>query len=143
MKKEYDKMDIETLEKFLDKKNIIGFIGATIHKEKWGYKKYKNLKNAGYTVYPINPRYDTIDNDQCFPTLKSLIKFLQKKPDFIITITPPKVTENIVEQCNILGIDKIWMQPGAESEKAIQYCQEHDIEVVHGMCIIVDALQKL
>jgi predicted CoA-binding protein len=46
-------------------------------------------------------------------------------------------------QCKLLGIDKIKMQPGSESEKAIQFCKKNEIEAVHGICIVVDALQKL
>ncbi len=136
-------MDIETIKNYLDKKNTIGFIGATIQKDKWGFKKYKEIKNAGFKVYPINPKYDEIDGDKCFSNLKSLIEFLNKKPDFVITIVPPKVTEKIVEQCKIFGINKIWMQPGSESKKAINFCEENRIEVVHGVCIVVDALQRL
>ena len=136
-------MDEGAIKNYLDKKNTIAFVGATIQKEKWGYKKYKELKNAGFKVYPVNPKYDEIDGDKCFPNLKSLIKFLHEKPDFVITIVPPKVTEKIVEQCKIFGIDKIWMQPGSESEKAIKFCEEKGIEVVHGICIVVDALRKL
>jgi hypothetical protein len=136
-------MDTETIKKFLNKKNTIGFVGATIQKEKWGYKKYKELKDAGFKVYPVNPKYDEVDGDKCFPSLKSLTEFLHGKPDFVITIIPPNVTEKTVEQCKLLGIDKIWMQPGSESEKAIQFCKKNEIEVVHGICIVVDALQKL
>lgn len=136
-------MDIETIKNYLDKNNTIGFVGATIQKEKWGFKKYKEIKNAGFKVYPINPKYDEIDGDKCFSNLKSLIEFLNKKPDFVITIVPPKVTEKIVEQCKIFGINRIWMQPGSESEKAIKFCKENRIEVVHGVCIVVDALQRL
>ena len=136
-------MDIEIIKKFLDKRNTIGFIGATIQKEKWGYKKYKQLKDAGFRIYPVNPKYDKIDGDKCFPNLSSLIKFLNFKPDFIITIVPSNVTERIVEKCKMLGINKIWMQPGSESTKAIEFCKKNNIEVVYGICIIVDALQKL
>ena len=136
-------MELETIKKFLDKKNTIGFIGATVQKDKWGYKKYKEIKNAGFKIYPINPKYDNIDGDKCFPDLRSLLEFLDKKPDIIVTIVPPKITEKIVEQCKIFKIDKIWMQPGSESEEAIKFCKDNDIEVVHEVCIVVDALQKL
>jgi len=136
-------MKMETIKKFLDKKNTIGFIGASIHKEKWGYKKFKEIKNAGFKVYPINPKYDTIYGDKCFPNLKSLIEFLNKKPDLVITIVPPKITEKVVEQCRVYGINKIWMQPGSESQEAIKICKENNIEFVHGICVVVDALNRL
>ena len=136
-------MEIETIKNFLDKKNTIGFVGATIQKDKWGYKKYKEIKKAGFEVYPINPKYEDIDGDKCFASLNSLTDFLHKKPDLVITIVPPKITEKLVEQCKILGIDKVWMQPGSESEEAIKFCNDNDIEVVHNVCVVVDALQKL
>ena len=136
-------MDEETIKKFLEINNTIGFIGATIQKDKWGYKKYKQMKNAGYKIYPINPKYDEIDGEKCFNSIKELIDFLQKKPDYVITIVPPKVTLKVVEQCKMFNIDKIWMQPGSESENAISFCNENKIEVVSGICIVVDALQKL
>ena len=136
-------MDIETIKVFLNKNNTIAFIGATIKKDKWGYKKYKEIKDSGFEVYPINPKYANVDGDKCYPNLKSLIDFLCEKPDFVVTIVPPKVTEKVVEQCKIFEIDKIWMQPGSESEKAIKFCKENGIIVVHGICIVVDALKKL
>ena len=136
-------MEIETIKNFLNKKNTIGFVGATIQKNKWGYKKYKELKKAGFRVFPINPKYNKIDSDTCYPSLKSLIEFLNKRPDLIVTIIPPEITKKIVEQCRIYGIKKIWMQPGSESKEAIKFCDDNSIEVVHGICIVVDALQKL
>jgi len=136
-------MDIETIKVFLNKNNKIAFIGATIQKDRWGYKKYKEIKDSGFEVYPINPKYDYIDANKCYPNLKSLIDFLHEKPDFVITIVPSKITEKVVEQCKIFGIDKIWMQPGSESKKAIKFCKENGIIVVHGVCIVVDALKKL
>jgi hypothetical protein len=137
------KMDIELIKRFLNKENIIGFVGATVQKDKWGYKKYKNLKNEGFKVYPINPKYTEIDGDKCFQNLQSLISFLDKKPDIILTIIPPNITEKIVEECKTFGIDKIWMQPGSESEKSIKFCDENNISVVHGICIVVDGLKKV
>jgi predicted CoA-binding protein len=37
-------------------------------------------------------------------------------------VVPPKVTEHTVETCQKLGITRVWMQPGSESEKAIKFC---------------------
>jgi len=102
-----------------------------------------SLKNAGFTVYPVNPKYDEIDGDRCFNDLSALVAFLSGKPDFVITITPPKVTEKIVQQCITLDITRIWMQPGSESASALSLCKKNNIEVVHDVCIIVDALNKI
>ncbi|MFT4305006.1 MAG: CoA-binding protein [Candidatus Woesearchaeota archaeon] len=34
-------------------------------------------------------------------------------------------------------MNKVWMQPGSESEKAINFCKENNIEVIYNSCIMV------
>ena len=104
---------------FLDRGNKIAVVGATVNKEKFGYKVYKAVKGLGFTVYPVNPKYEEIDGDKCYSSLKDL----PEKPDVVITVVPPRVTEKIVRQCKELGIKRVWMQPGSESEEAISYCE--------------------
>ena len=48
------------------------------------------------------------------------------------------VTERIVEEAAELGIEHIWIQPGAESDVAIARTEELAINVIHGgPCILV------
>ena len=122
---------------FLDRGNKIAVVGATVNKEKFGYKVYKSVKGLGFTVYPVNPKYEEIDGDKCYSSLKDL----PEKPDVVITVVPPRVTEKIVRQCKELGIKRVWMQPGSESEEAISYCRENGIKVVHHACFVVDGLE--
>ena len=124
------------MKEFLNKANVIAVVGASRNKEKYGYKIYKALKNAGYHVYPINPNTNEIDGDKCYANLKDL----PKKPDVVITITKPNITELIVEQAANLGINKIWMQPGSESKKAKELCKKYNISFISEMCFVVDGL---
>ncbi|MEM3055472.1 MAG: CoA-binding protein, partial [Candidatus Bathyarchaeia archaeon] len=67
---------------------------------------------------------------------------LPAKPDVVDVVVPPKITEQIVETCKKLGITKVWMQPGSESELAIKFCEENGIEVVHGVCIMAERRKR-
>ncbi len=127
----------QSMSAFLDKRNVIAVVGATINKEKYGYKVYKAVKGSGFTVYPVNPKYSSIEGEKCYASLKDL----PQKPDVVITIVPPKVTEEIVKQCKGLKISRVWMQPGSESEEAISYCKRDGIEVIHHACFVVDGLK--
>jgi len=119
---------------FLDKRNVFAVIGASRDPRKYGYQVYKDLKSAGYKVYPINPNAAEILGDKCYSSLESL----PVKPDVVDVVVPPKVTEHIVEICKKLGITKVWMQPGSESEKAIKFCEENGIDVVYGVCVMAE-----
>ena len=125
-------------DKFLDRKNRIAVVGVSGNPEKWGRRVYEKLKSAGFTVYPLNPRYKKIGNDTCYPDLSSL----PEKPDVVMTVVPPDVTEKIAEECKKLGIKRIWMQPGSESGRAVAFCRKNNIKTVTNTCFIVDVLEK-
>ncbi|MCP8310829.1 MAG: CoA-binding protein [Candidatus Methylarchaceae archaeon HK01M] len=118
---------------FLNKRNVIAVVGASRDPKKYGHQVYRDLKEAGYKVYPVNPNADEILGDKCYPDLESL----PTKPNVVDIVVPPKVTEEIVKTCKELGITKVWMQPGSESEGAINFCKENAIDCIHGLCIMV------
>ena len=125
------------MKEFLKKGNIIAVVGASRNPEKWGYKIFKKLKEF-YKTYPVNPKYKEIDGTKCYPDLKSL----PEKPDVVITVVPPEVTESVVKVCKDLGISMVWMQPGSESQKAIEFCKKNGIKVVYNVCFVVNGLKE-
>ncbi len=111
---------------------MVAVAGASSDKEKWGWKVFNEMKKH-YKTYPVNPFHHHIDGNKCYPSISSL----PERPDWVITVTKPEVTEKIVEECSRLGIKNIWMQPGSESRKAINYCLAHNINVIHDACIVM------
>jgi uncharacterized protein len=128
----------ELIEKFLNKKNVFAVVGASKLKEKYGNKVYFDLKNAGYSVYPINPNANTIFGDKCYPSLRKL----PVKPDVVDIVVPPKITEKTVEECKNLKIDKVWMQPGSESDKAIDFCKKNGIDILYNVCVMIERKKR-
>jgi len=124
------------MKEFLGKNNIIAVTGVSRNKEKYGYKIYKALKNAGYEVYPVNPMADFIDEDKCYASLSNV----PKKIDVVVTVTKPNITEKTIEEAKKLGINKVWMQPGSESERAKELCKENGINFISEMCFVVDGM---
>ena len=122
------------IKEFLRKENIFTVVGVSRDSKKYGHRVYKDLKKAGYMVYPINPNVDKILGDKCYHCLKEL----PEKPDIVDIVVPPEITEKIVRECKKLGIKRIWMQPGSESEKAINYCKKNSIELIYGVCVMIE-----
>ncbi|MGD9130240.1 MAG: CoA-binding protein [Candidatus Bathyarchaeota archaeon] len=131
-------MDAKLIEKFLEKSNVFAVVGASRDPSKYGHQIYKDLRAAGYKVYPVNPNADEILGDKCYPSLESL----PETPQVVDLVVPPKVTNQIVKTCKKLGIRKVWMQPGSESETALNFCKENSMEVVHGACVMVERRNK-
>jgi len=124
----------DTINEFLDKRNVFAVIGVSNNKEKYGNKVYFDLKNAGYKVFPVNPNSSNISGDRCYPRLTKL----PVVPDVVDIVVPPKITESTVKECKDLGIGKVWMQPGSESDEAIRFCTENNIKVLHGVCVMLE-----
>jgi predicted CoA-binding protein len=108
-------------------------VGSFRNETKVAYKIFRYLRQKGYEVYPINPTTKEIDGVKCYPSILDL----PKPVDVVDLVTPPSVTEEIVKQCLQKGIKYVWMQPGAESEKAVEFCKENNIKVIYGTCIMM------
>ena len=53
-------------------------------------------------------------------------------------ITPPAVTEKLVEDIPAAGARFVWMQPGAESDQAVRRAEELGLTVIaNGPCALV------
>jgi len=122
----------DLVREFIDQR-IWAVVGASNDPEKYGNRIFHNLLDAGYSVYPVNPNAKMIDGHKAYPTLGDL----PESPQVVDIVVPPKITEQIIKECAELGLDRVWLQPGAESERAIQLCKENHIKVVYGLCAMV------
>ena len=122
----------ELIKEFLDKKNIFAVVGVSLNENKYGNKVFRDLLESGYRVYPIHPDKGMIRNQKRYDSLLSL----PKKADVVCLVVPPTVSMQIVKQCFVLGIDKVWLQPGSESKEILNFCQKKKIKVLHDFCIM-------
>ena len=123
----------ELIKEFLSQKSFV-VVGSFKNETKVAYKIFRFLKQKGYEVYPVNPNVKEIDGVKCYPSILDLPKTV----DVVDLVTPPSATEEIVKQCLQKGIKYIWMQPGAESEKAVEFCKQNDIKVIYGTCLMMN-----
>jgi len=122
----------DLIKEFMAQK-IFAVVGATENTEKYGHQVFKNLKSRGYEVYPVNPKLKELDGIRCYSALAEI----PAKIDVVDFVVPPDVTEAILKDCQRLGINRIWLQPGSESEAAITFCHENNLKVVHSVCVML------
>jgi len=122
----------DIIKEFLEQKSF-AVVGSFRNESKYAYKILKYLKQKGYEVYPVNPKIKEVEGLKCYPSILDIDKVV----DVVNIVTPPEVTEEIVKQCLQKKIAYVWMQPGAESETAIKFCQANNIKVIHNACIML------
>jgi len=118
-------------EKMLEKK-CWAVVGANEDPEKFGNKIFRKLISRGYKVYPVNPKYETIEGIPCYKDLSSI----PEKPEVIDMVVSPKRGRPILEEAAQLGIRNIWFQPGTYDDELIEFAKSKGLTYVLG-CVLV------
>lgn len=133
---------IDTLVKDFLAQQRIAIVGVSDRRETGCNACYRKFKQAGYTVFPINPRLTTFEGAPCYPNLKALPTI----PDAVFILANPTITDRIIQECVDLGVTRVWMhclmgtKPGlaanitSVSPEAVRMCREHGITVIPGSC---------
>jgi len=109
-------------------------VGASQDRSKYGNKVLRAYQQRGLKVYPINPKADEVEGLAAYPDLAGL----PEQVTGISIITPPPVTERVVEEAARNQVRHVWMQPGAESPAAIRRANELGLGVIaDGSCFLV------
>lgn len=113
--------------------NSYGVAGSFQSPEKYAYMIFARLKNKGKIVFPVYPALQELEGQRCF---KNILE-IEGPIEALSLVTPPRATRAIVRQALEKGVKYIWMQPGAEDDEAIGFCEENNIHVIHHSCVLV------
>jgi predicted CoA-binding protein len=122
----------KTIADFLSQKKI-AIIGVSRDSKQFANTAYRLLKTQGYVVYPVNPFTERVENDRCYPAIKSLPELV----DGVLMMLPPEKTLQVLPEVAEAGIQHVWLQQQTDSPQAVQFCVDHNINVVYGECIMM------
>jgi predicted CoA-binding protein len=110
-------------------------VGASSDRHKFGNMVLRAYVHAGRAVHPVNPSGGTIEGLAAYANLAAI----QEQVHGVSIVTPPKVTERIIEEAHARGIRHVWMQPGAESPAAVARAEALGMNVIAGgPCLLVE-----
>lgn len=119
---------------FLAQKTL-AVVGLSRSGDAFSNMVYKDLKSKGYRLFAVNPNAESIQGEKCYPNLSAL----PEKVGGVLLFTQPAVTEQVVKDAAAAGIRNIWIQQGAESAGALQFCEQNQLAAVSGHCIMMFA----
>ncbi len=111
-------------------------VGYSDNRRKYGNLIFHDLQAAGYVVFPVNRRGGRANGFQVYPSVREL----PVKPGVVDIVVPPPETLKVIQDCLDIGIERVWMQPGAESDQAIQLCEDRGLKAVYHACAMVEKL---
>jgi predicted CoA-binding protein len=114
--------------------DVFAVAGASQNRNKYGNKVLRAYMQANRKVFPIHPAADVVEGLDVYRDLASLPTAVHG----LSIVTPPAVTESLIEQAADLDIQHIWLQPGAENPRAVQMADDAGINLIHsGPCLLV------
>lgn len=124
----------EKITEFLAQKSV-AVAGVSRSGKKFGNSALKELKSKGYRTFAVNPNAAEIEGEMCFPSISAI----EEKVDSAFIAVPKYECEKVVRDAVSSGVRNIWLQQGSESEEAINYCIQNQINVIYGECILMFA----
>lgn len=104
-------------------------VGDVLNEEKYAYRILNALKEANFNVSGINPRDDS---GKVYKTLEQV----PYKIEIIDLCINPISGLKIIEEAVVLGIDKVLIQPGAESDEILSLCKNKGIIAIEGCALV-------
>lgn len=126
--------DIDTLRRMLTEYKRVAMVGLSADWSRPSNFAAKYLLEHGFEVTPVNPKYDEILGQKCYPDLQSIptsidVVDLFQRSDRV----PP-----FVDQAIDIGAKLVWMQLGIIHEEAAQTARDAGLEVVMDRCMKIE-----
>lgn len=121
-------------------------VGASKDRAKFGNKILRCYLQHGLVVTPVSPKEPEVEAVRAVKTLSEL-RITEEGVDVtdvgVSIVTPPAVTMGVLDELSQLGIGRVWLQPGAESEEVLARCHHLQIDALHatggaGPCVLIE-----
>ena len=123
---------MKQINQFLDCQPI-ALVGVSRNPKKFGYAAFRELKEKGMRIIPVNPEADEIMGEKVYPNVSSLPQDVKA----IIIMTKKDKTLSVVREAAARGISEIWIQQMADSREVIDELKGTDINYITGECILM------
>lgn len=112
----------------------MAFVGASRDPKAFSSSVYRELREHGYRLFPVNPNADEVSGDPCARSVPDLPPGL----DRAFVMVPADQAADVVAQCIDRGMTKIWLHkgvgPSSVSAEAVERCRRAGVAVVDGAC---------
>ncbi len=122
--------DIATLRRILSEYRVIAMVGLSADWSRPSYFAAKYLLDHGFEVMPVNPKYDEILGQKCYPNLESI----PVPVEIVDLFQRAERVPLFVDAAIAIGAKLVWMQLGVRNEEAAQKARQAGLEVVMDRC---------
>lgn len=126
--------DVATLGRILTENRVIAVVGLSANESRPSFFAAKYMLDHGYKIVPVNPRYDQVLGQTCYPDIESIpvqvdIVDVFQRPDRVVPISQSAID---------IKAKVLWMQLGVVNEEAAKLARQAGLEVVMNRCVKIE-----
>ena len=129
-----DNTDINTLRRILKQSRTLAIVGLSANWYRPSYFAAKYMQEHGYRIIPVNPAYEEVLGEKCYPSLKDI----PEKIDIVDCFRKSEDIEPIAREAIEIGAKVLWLQIGVMNEKATDMARAAGLEVVQDRCVKIE-----
>jgi predicted CoA-binding protein len=125
---------IAELRRILKTNHTIAVVGLSADWYRPSYFAAKYMQEHGFRIIPVNPKYDEILGEKCYPNLKAI----PEPVDIVDVFRKPDDCAPIAQDAVAIGAKVLWLQLGVVNEEAARAAEAGGLEVVMDRCVKIE-----
>ena len=126
--------DSPALRRILTACRTIAVVGLSAEWHRPSYFAAKYMQQHGYRIVPVNPRYDEVLGERCYPSLADI-------PHPVDMVDVFRRTEDVLpiaEQAVAIGAKCVWQQLGVHNVEADALARAAGLDSVMDRCVKIE-----
>jgi predicted CoA-binding protein len=112
----------------------IAVVGVSDDPRRDSHRIAAYLKDAGYTIIPVNPKLNTVLGLNVYPDLASV----GQEVDIVDVFRRPDAVPAVVADAIRAGARSLWLQYGTVNNEAVSAALSAGLDVVADRCIMIE-----
>ena len=126
--------DTNDIRRILDNNRTIAMVGLSAKWHRPSYFAAKYLIDHGYRVIPVNPNYEEILGEPCYPDLASI----PTQVDVVDLFQRAELTPDYARQAVEIGARVLWLQLGIVNDEARKIAEDGGLDYVDDRCMKIE-----
>lgn len=126
--------DSPTLRRILTACRTLAVVGLSAEWHRPSYFAAKYMQQHGYRIVPVNPRYDEVLGERCYPSLADI-------PHPVDLVDVFRRTEDVLpiaQQAIAIGAKCLWQQLGVHNLQADALARAAGLDSVMDRCVKIE-----
>ena len=126
--------DIAGLRRVLGQSRVIAVVGLSANWYRPSYFAAKYMQDHGYEIVPVNPAYEEVLGQRCYPHLATIPYAV----DIVDCFRRAEEMVPIAHDAVGIGAKVLWMQLGIRNSEAAAIALAGNLDVVQDRCVKIE-----